>query len=99
MPRTLRFGSIGEDVRQVQSMLNGQPTAIDMNYLAEDAIFGPLTQAQVVAYQRLHGLAPDGVVGPMTWDMLKSNVRLVPASPVLRRRVATARPGPLRPYG
>ena len=67
----LRVGSNGESVRQVQRCLNRvaqrQP-AIGM--LAEDGIFGPRTQASVIAFQRAFGLNPDGVVGPLTWARL-----------------------------
>jgi peptidoglycan hydrolase-like protein with peptidoglycan-binding domain len=31
-----------------------------------DAELGPLTRAGIVRFQRLHGLAPDGIVGPKT---------------------------------
>jgi len=35
--------------------------------LNEDGIFGPLTQASVIAFQNFFGLVPDGVIGPITW--------------------------------
>lgn len=35
-----------------------------------DNSFGAHTQAGVEAFQKAHGLTPDGVVGPATWDAL-----------------------------
>ena len=65
----LRMGSRGDSVRQIQHCLNhvSQPCS---RQLAEDGIFGPLTQAAVVTFQRLFDLTPDGVVGPITWGRL-----------------------------
>lgn len=63
----LRRGMQGPDIRQVQEQLNilgADPR------LAEDGIFGPLTEAAVMAFQQQRGLNVDGVVGPLTWDAL-----------------------------
>lgn len=35
-----------------------------------DGNFGPLTEAHVRQFQRDHGLVPDGIVGPKTWEEL-----------------------------
>ena len=35
-----------------------------------DGIFGGKTEAAVRVLQRKHGLVPDEVVGPKTWDTL-----------------------------
>jgi peptidoglycan hydrolase-like protein with peptidoglycan-binding domain len=64
-------GSRGESVAVVQRALND----ISARYpaiptLNADGVFGPLTQASVIAFQRIFGLNPDGVVGPLTWGML-----------------------------
>ncbi len=37
---------------------------------AQDGVFGPKTEAAIVAFQRSRGLAADGVVGPRTWAAL-----------------------------
>lgn len=62
----LRRGARGDAVRRLQVALtdNGHPTAAD-------AVFGPLTQAAVRAFQHRHGLVVDGVVGPATWAALE----------------------------
>jgi uncharacterized protein YkwD len=58
--RTLRYGSVGRDVAQVQRRLG----------VAADGIFGPITQAAVRRFQRHHDHRPTGVVGPRTWRAL-----------------------------
>lgn len=35
-----------------------------------DGVFGPMTEARVRDFQRRHGLVPDGIVGPKTWEKL-----------------------------
>ncbi|MCL2202544.1 MAG: peptidoglycan-binding protein [Defluviitaleaceae bacterium] len=62
----IRMGVRGEGVRQVQTCLN----QVNNAGLATDGIFGPLTQAAVINYQRANGLVPDGIVGPITWEHL-----------------------------
>ncbi len=63
----LRRGSTGMYVRILQSALINacqNPGTID-------GVFGPRTQAAVVAFQRAKGLTADGIVGPRTWAALK----------------------------
>lgn len=62
---TLRSGSRGDPVKLLQRLLNAQGAA-----LAEDGIFGKLTEQAVRDYQRRRALTVDGVVGPMTWRAL-----------------------------
>jgi peptidoglycan hydrolase-like protein with peptidoglycan-binding domain len=38
--------------------------------LIPDGIFGPLTTAATIAYQRSVGLDPDGIAGTQTWSKL-----------------------------
>lgn len=59
---TLRRHASGDLVKQVQAKL-GVPA---------DGDFGGKTEAAVRAFQREHGLTPDGIVGPTTWAALAS---------------------------
>ena len=54
---TLRRGSLGDSVKDVQSKL----------HLQIDGEFGPNTEAAVRQFQREKALVPDGIVGPKTW--------------------------------
>ncbi len=69
----IRVGSRGEDVVELQFLLNyiaeffsTIPTVI------EDGLFGPTTETAVKAFQKTFGLTPDGTVGPQTWNKLYS---------------------------
>lgn len=57
---TVKRGSNNEAVRTLQLRLA----------LVDDGVFGPKTEAAVVAFQKSKGLKPDGVVGPKTWAAL-----------------------------
>lgn len=57
---TLRRGSVGELVQQVQRKLGVDPVGT----------FGPQTEAAVREFQRVHGMVPDGIVGPKSWVAL-----------------------------
>lgn len=57
---TLRRGATGALVDQLQAKV-GVPV---------DSKFGPKTEAAVRAFQRAHGLVPDGIVGPNSWAAL-----------------------------
>jgi len=63
---TLRRGSVGEAVEDLQALLNakyGFSLEIDGN-------FGKATEAAVKEFQQRNGLTPDGIVGPKTWAAL-----------------------------
>ena len=72
--RPLARGSVGEDVRSVQRVLN----RIGMNFPAippirdTGGIFDLSTEQAVRAFQNAFNIAVDGVVGPVTWYKLKS---------------------------
>lgn len=69
----LRFGSRGDDVYELQRLLNNYGYSLDV-----DGKFGEKTQAAVRDYQTKNGLAVDGIVGTHTWGKL--NVPTKPAS-------------------
>lgn len=57
---TIRKGSRGESVKQLQKILG----------LTADGIFGVNTESAVKMFQSKHGLVADGIVGPKTWEKL-----------------------------
>ncbi|HEX8667354.1 MAG TPA: glycoside hydrolase family protein [Allosphingosinicella sp.] len=61
---TLRRGSRGDAVRELQTALGLDP----------DGVFGPRTEATLRARQRELGLVGDGIVGPKTWAVLQGEV-------------------------
>jgi len=63
----LRRGMQGPSIKQAQERLN----ILGANpQLANDGIFGPLTEAAVVAFQGQRNLNTDGIVGVITWNEL-----------------------------
>ena len=86
----LRIGSTGRAVKEVQYylyLMSAYYTEIPV--IAFDGIYGTATAEAVRAYQRLFGLAVDGVVGPATWNSIynqSSTLRNVDG-PVNRFRV------------
>lgn len=59
----IRRGSRGDAVVAAQLILG----------LTGDGIFGPATEAAVVAFQRKHQLLPDGIVGKASWAALQGD--------------------------
>lgn len=62
---TLRLGSTGPRVRQVQEKLRASGSTVSV-----DGTFGPKTRAAVKKFQRAKRLLADGIVGPRTWTAL-----------------------------
>ena len=66
LERTLRYVSgallTGDDVKELQKILKSLGLYNDK----KDGIFGVNTERAVIAYQKAHGLTPDGVVGKNT---------------------------------
>ncbi|MBS4535244.1 peptidoglycan-binding protein [Clostridium sp. D2Q-14] len=67
----LRFGSTGNNVKLLQSILN----KIGYNVGAIDGIFGSNTQRAVINFQQDNNLNPDGIVGENTWNLLDYFIR------------------------
>jgi hypothetical protein len=61
----VRFGERSNAVAVVQQRLAANGICV-----AVDGEFGPMTRRAVLAFQRAHGLAADGVVGRKTWGAL-----------------------------
>jgi N-acetyl-anhydromuramyl-L-alanine amidase AmpD len=69
-PPVLRLGAEGWQVKRLQKLLRErglypEPAVIDGD-------FGEITDAAVRAFQELHDLNGDGVVGPLTWHALET---------------------------
>ena len=74
---TLAPGSRGDQVRRLQTRLNGHGAD-----LAVDGVFGPATRDAVKSYQASQGLSADGVVGQATWSrLLAGTPASLPAAP------------------
>jgi hypothetical protein len=93
MGRLIRQGTKGADVRAVQDVLNFHVRRLTP--LAVDGVFGPLTHARVVEFQKSNHLKPDGIVGPMTMAKLFEE-ELLPITLVLAPQQASAIGGPRR---
>jgi hypothetical protein len=71
--RRLAGGAVGSDVRALQELLRCLG-----HFPAERSStghFGPVTEASVTAYQAANGIAPIGIVGPLTRASLNRYVR------------------------
>lgn len=81
--RVLRQGMKGHDVRVLQGFLTlaGYPTQVD-------GAFGPGTKQNVIAFERAHGMTPDGVVSLAIAHTLRTVVAALDTSaPVGRARI------------
>lgn len=58
--KTIKKGSRGSYVKVLQAKLG----------ISVDGFFGTNTENAVIAYQKSHGLTPDGIVGQHTWESL-----------------------------
>lgn len=72
--RTLRNGSRGSDVRELQILANKAG-----GRLAVDGAFGPVTVAWVRGFQKSRKLTVDGIVGPKTVAALRAVTKPKPA--------------------
>lgn len=65
--RTLREGSSGSDVRQLQIRVAAYH---GRGGLVIDGSFGPATKSALTRFQREYGLAADGIAGPQTYSKI-----------------------------
>ena len=72
----IREGSRGDNVWLMQEYLRRISQRYPIPTINADGIFGPATKAAVIAFQRLFGLVPDGIIGRNTWDRIVA-VRLL----------------------
>jgi hypothetical protein len=61
----VKFGSRGNAVKELQTILNSKGANLDV-----DGIFGQLTRAAVIDYQKNNDMGADGVVCQRTWGSL-----------------------------
>ena len=67
----LTVGSRGDGVRYLQTALRAIRAVLrQIPNLAADGIFGSGTQSALITFQRIFGLAPDGIAGENTWRYL-----------------------------
>jgi len=62
---TLSRGAKGDDVRELQKLLNRHG-----NKIAVDGDFGPITEAAVITFQKANKLKEDGIVSETVWAAL-----------------------------
>jgi hypothetical protein len=70
MARNLSLGNSGEDVRNLQGLLNFHLASPCWKPIDADSVFGPQTRARVIDFQRVNELTTDGIVGPRTLALL-----------------------------
>lgn len=71
--RTLREGSSGADVAELQIRVAGWAAdSPSRTFVAVDGQFGPGTKAALIRFQRAYGLAADGIAGPNTHAALNA---------------------------
>ena len=70
MAIVLNKGSRGELVKRLQAAL----------HLAQDGIFGYITEEAVKAFQKANGLKPDGIVGEKTWAAIMGKEQFLKVS-------------------
>jgi peptidoglycan L-alanyl-D-glutamate endopeptidase CwlK len=86
----LKRGSTGPDVLTLQTSL--KQLGFDPNGV--DGVFGPGTQAAVIAFQKAKGLTPDGICGPNTMAALQSSAAVAGANVSAATPTASAATAP-----
>ncbi len=67
----LKVGSKGDRVKELQQKLINR--GYNLGVAGADGDFGQGTYNAVVQFQSANGLSADGVVGPLTWEMLNAS--------------------------
>lgn len=70
---TMKLGSRGENVKELQQLLREKGY---FNYPSNTGYFGLFTKNAVIAYQKSQGLVADGIVGKVTLESLKKKPSL-----------------------
>lgn len=75
--KTLRVGSTGEDVKELQKYLNTHGFPVSPSGPGslgnETNYFGRLTKSALMFFQKSKGLVPDGIMGPITRGVINGN--------------------------
>jgi hypothetical protein len=85
--RQLSIGLVGEDVKLVQNTLNtiAQFNQLKFNtnnpLLIVDGIFGAKTKGRVVEFQSRHAIVGDGIVGPVTMNLINIAMDIIKKLP------------------
>jgi peptidoglycan hydrolase-like protein with peptidoglycan-binding domain len=79
-PPMMRRGSTGWQVKRLQKLLCEHRILAGPSEV--DGHFGEITEAAVQAFQSLHDLEPDGIVGPLTWHALLTADVTAPPRPL-----------------
>lgn len=61
---------VHDDVKVAQGFLNWRSLSAN-DQLVVDGVYGLITIAAVMDFQRINGLEPDGIAGPRTWERLE----------------------------
>ena len=77
--KTIRNGSTGEKVFELQRHLTQLGFGALLGSPGIDGKFGPRTESAVKAFQRDNALQVDGIVGPITWGAICKKVTTSPA--------------------
>ena len=72
----ISYGSSGDDVKELQRLLNSNGYSLDV-----DGQWGDLTEDAVRKYQKQSGLTVDGIVGTNTWGSLYGGNKTATTTP------------------
>ncbi len=95
----VRQGDRSVEVQEIQFFLNKISLfTTRVPSVKIDSFFGAGTRAAVIAFQRLAGLSPDGVVGPATWNTLvEAYEDTLAVQPPVQNLLGTYPGTPIRP--